>query len=86
MSFAITEFLLKFIYAVCLLFNHCEHVALTEDGVFLTVYLDLGACIFAHEHLVANLELHLHFFAVNNSAWSNCKDLSNLRLLFGGTG
>ena len=54
----------------------------TDDGVFLVIDLDLGAGILAGEHLVADLDGHLDFLAVHNTAGANCDDLCHLRLLF----
>ena len=63
------------------LFYDSENVALTDYGVFLFVELDLSAGIFAGYDSVADLDVHLNFLAVNESAGTHCNDLSDLGLL-----
>ena len=68
------------------LFYDSENVALTDYGVFLFVELDLSAGIFAGYDSVADLDVHLNFLAVNESAGTHCNDLSDLGLLLCGSG
>ena len=61
------------------LFYDSENVALTDYGVFLFVEFDLGAGILAGYDSVADLDVHLNFFAVNESAGTYGNYLGNLR-------
>ena len=63
-----------------ILFNDCQDVGLTQDGVLLAVYLDLCAGIFAQQNFLANFNNHLFLVAVNNAARTNSDDLCYLWL------
>ena len=45
-----------------------QDVGLTHDGALFAVHLDLGAGVFAGEHLIAHLDGHGDFFSVHQSA------------------
>ena len=68
------------------LFYDSENVALTDYGVFLFVEFDLGAGILAGYDSVADLDVHLNFLAVNESAGTYGNYLGNLGLLLCGSG
>ena len=58
-----------------------QDVGLTHDGALFAVHLDLGAGVFAGEHLIAHLDGHLDFLAVHDTAGADGHDLCHLRLL-----
>ena len=60
------------------LFNNCQDVGLTQDGVLFAVNLYLCAGIFAQQNLLTNSNNHLFFMAVNNTARTNSNDFCDL--------
>ena len=60
--------------------------ALTNDDILLAVQLNLGAGVLAGDDLLALLDFHLDFLAVNNTARAYFDDFSNLGLLLCGCG
>ena len=55
-------------YLFLKLLYDCKNIALANDDVLLAVELDLGAGILAGDDLLALLDLHLDFLAVNDAA------------------
>ena len=68
------------------LFYDRQNVALTDDSVLLAVHLDLGAGVLAGDDLLALLDLHLDFLAINDAAGADLDDLRYLRLFLSGCG
>ena len=64
----------------------CQNVALTNDDILLAVQLNLSTGVLAGNDLLALLNFHLDFLAVNNTARAYFNDFSNLGLLLCGCG
>ncbi|MPN19692.1 hypothetical protein SDC9_167064 [bioreactor metagenome] len=68
------------------LFHDCEDVALTDDGILDVVYLYLGAGVFAGDDLVAGLDGHFDFLAVDDAAGAYGDDFRDSGLFLGTAG
>ena len=65
------------------LFDDRKDITLLDDNVFLVIVdLDFRAGIFGIDDLIAGLDFHLDFLAVNHAAGADCDDLCLLRFLF----
>ena len=56
------------------LLNDCKDVALLYDDVLFVIQLYFGSGIFGIDDLIANLNFHLDFLAVYNTAGAYCYD------------
>ena len=65
-----------------LVFHNSQNITLTHDGALFAVHLDLSAGVLAGEDLVADLDGHLDFLAVHDTAGADSNALCDLRLLY----
>ena len=64
-------------------FDDRKDIALLDDNVFLVIIdLDFRAGIFGIDDLIAGLDFHLDFLAVNHAAGAYSNDFRLLRFLF----
>ena len=73
-------------YLFLKLLYDCKNIALANDDILLAVELDLGAGVLAGDDLLALLDLHLDFLAINDAAGADLDDLRYLRLFLSGCG